>query len=143
MKTEGQIEPVMDLNGSPIDRSSLSCHAPIWQDILAQAVTGEQLVDHAMAILRAERALDPERFDDKVYRLHFDVMTTLAKMLAKECKDGHCELCHSSCVKPSLGDVSLSAAELRGASLEQYLKALDMLGLPGEVTLAWVTQLPI
>src|SRR6266550_7257015 len=258
MKTEGQIEPVMDLNGSPIDRSSLSCHAPIWQDILAQAMTGELLavmnyislsdicddpaeiadalehaqnerghaaafaaegrkigvdvannvearhwkrlreaflgciterdfigclivqeimlesfavasyarvakvapgslgetfariaadeeqhVDHAMAILRAERALDPERFDDKVYRLHFDVMTTLAKMLAKECKDGHCEVCHSSCVKPSLGDVSLSAAELRGASLEQYLKALDMLGLPGEVTLAWVTQLPI
>ena len=258
MKTEGQIEPVMDLNGSPIDRSSLSCHVTIWQDILAQAVTGEQLaamnytslseicddpaevadalehaagerghaasfaaegrkigvdvdnnvdamhwrrlreaflgciaerdfigclivqeimlesfavasyarvakvapgslgetfariaadeeqhVDHAMAILRAERALDPERFDDKVYRLHFDVMTTLAKMLAKECKDGHCEVCHSSCVKPSLGDVSLSAAELRGASLEQYLKALDMLGLPGEVTLAWVTQLPI
>ena len=258
MKTEGQIEPVMDLNGSPIDRSSLSCHAPIWQDILAQAVTGEQLaamnytslseicddpaevadalehaegerghaasfaaegrkigvdvennvdamhwrrlreaflgciaerdfigclivqeimlesfavasyarvakvapgslgetfariaeeeeqhVDHAMAILRAERALDPERFDDKVYRLHLDVMTTLAKMLAKECKDGHCEVCHSSCVKPSLVDVSLSAAELRGASLEQYLKALDMLGLPGEVTLTWVTQLPI
>jgi fatty aldehyde decarbonylase len=258
MKTEGQIEPVMDLNGSPIDRSSLSCHAPIWQDILAQAVTGEQLaamnytslsdicddpaevadalehaegerghaasfaaegrkigvdvdnnvdamhwrrlreaflgciaerdfigclivqeimlesfavasyarvakvapgslgetfariaaeeeqhVDHAMAILRAERALHPERFDDKVYRLHLDVMTTLAKMLAKECKDGHCEVCHSSCVKPSLVDVSLSAAELRGASLEQYLKALDMLGLPGEVTLQWVTQLPI
>jgi fatty aldehyde decarbonylase len=258
MKTEGQIEPVMDLNGSPIDRSALSCHAPIWQDILAQAVTGEQLaamnytslsqicddpaevadalehaegerghaasfaaegckigvdvdnnvdamhwrrlreaflgciaerdfigclivqeimlesfavasyarvakvapgslgetfariaaeeeqhVDHAMAILRAERALDPERFDDKVYRLHLDVMTTLAKMLAKECKDGHCEVCHASCVKPSLVDVSLSAAELRGASLEQYLKALDTLGLPGEVTLAWVTQLPI
>src|SRR5438045_7593747 len=43
MKTEGQIEPVMDLNGSPIDRSSLSCHAPIWQDILAQAMTGELL----------------------------------------------------------------------------------------------------
>jgi fatty aldehyde decarbonylase len=258
MKTEGQIEPVMHINGSPSDRSSLSCHAPIWQDILAQAVTGEQLaamnytslsqicddpaaladalehaegerghaasfaaegrkigvdvhnnvdamhwrrlreaflgciaerdfiaclivqeimlesfavasyarvakvapgslgetfariaaeeeehVDHAMAILRAERALDPERFDDKVYRLHLDVMTTLAKMLAKECKDGHCEVCHSSCVKPSLVDVSLSAAELRGASLEQYLKALDMLGLPGEVTLAWVTQLPV
>jgi hypothetical protein len=70
-------------------------------------------------------------------------MTTLAKMLAKECKDGHCEVCHASCVKPSLADVSLSAAELRGASLAQYLKALDMLGLPGEVTLAWVTQLPV
>ena len=97
-------------------------------------------VDHAMAILRAERALDAQRFDDKVYRLHLDVMTTLAEMLAKECKDGHCEVCHASCVKPSLFEVSLSAAELRGASLQQYLKTLDMLGLPGEVTLAWVSS---
>ncbi len=258
MNTEGPIEPSSHLNGSPIDRTSLSGQAAIWQDILAQAVTGEQLaamnyaslseicddpaevadalehaegerghaasfaaegrkigvevhnnvdamhwrrlreaflgclaerdfigclivqeimlesfavasytrvakvapgslgktfariaaeeeehVDHAMAILRAERAFDPQRFDDKVYRLHLGVMTTLAKMLAKECKDGHCEVCQASCVKPSLVDVCLSAAELRGASLEQYLKALDMLGLPGEVTLAWVTQLPV
>src|SRR6266568_5131590 len=100
-------------------------------------------VDHAMSILRAERARDAQRFDDKVYRLHLDVMTTLAQMLAKECKDGHCEVCHASCVKPSLFDVSLSAAELRGASLQEYLKTLDMLGIPGEVTLAWVTQLPV
>jgi len=70
-------------------------------------------------------------------------MTTLAKMLAKECKDGHCEVCHASCVKPALFGVRLSAAELRGASLQQYLKTLDMLGIPGEVTLAWVTQLPV
>jgi rubrerythrin len=82
-------------------------------------------VDHAMSILRAERALDPQRFDDK------------------ECKDGHCEVCHASCVKPSLFEVSLSAAELRGASLQQYLKTLDMLGMPGEVTLTWVAQLPV
>ena len=96
-----------------------------------------------MAILRAKRALDPEPFDDKVYRLHLEVMTTLARMLAKECRDGHCEVCHSTCVKPSLPDVSLSAAELRGASLQQYLKTLDLLGLPGEVTLTWVAQLPV
>jgi hypothetical protein len=96
-----------------------------------------------MSILRAERALNVERFDDTVYRLHLDVMTTLAQMLAKECKDGHCEVCHDSCVKPSLFDVRLSAAELRGASLQQYLKTLDMLGIPGEVTLAWVAQLPV
>jgi fatty aldehyde decarbonylase len=100
-------------------------------------------VDHAMSILRTERALDEQRFDDKVYRLHLDVMTTLAKMLATECKDGHCEVCHASCVKPSLFDISLSAAELRGASLQQYLKTLDALGLPGEVTLRWVAQLPV
>jgi fatty aldehyde decarbonylase len=107
------------------------------------AAEEEEHVDHATAILRAERALDPQRFDDKVHRLHLDVMTTLAKMLAKECKDGHCEVCHASCVKPALFDVSLSAAELRGASLQQYLKTLDMLGLPGEVTLAWASQLPV
>jgi rubrerythrin len=107
------------------------------------AAEEEDHVDHAMAILRAERARDAQRFDDKVHRLHLDVMTTLAQMLAKECKDGHCEVCHANCVKPSLFEVSLSAAELRGASLQQYLKTLDKLGIPGEVTLAWVAQLPV
>jgi len=100
-------------------------------------------IDHAMAILRAERISDPQGFDEKVHRLHLEVMTTLAKMLAKECKDGHCEVCHNTCVKPALFDIRLSAAELRGASLQQYLKTLDKLGLPGEVTLAWVSQLPV
>jgi fatty aldehyde decarbonylase len=106
------------------------------------AADEEEHIHHAIAILKAERAVDAARFDAKVYRLHLDVMTTLARMLAKECKDGHCEVCHASCVKPSLPDVSLSAAELRGASLQQYLRTLDALGLPGEVTLAWVNQLP-
>jgi fatty aldehyde decarbonylase len=100
-------------------------------------------IEHAMEILRTERALDAQRFDDKLYRLHLEVMTILAEMLARDCRQGHCEVCHGSCVKPSLPDVSLSAAELRGASLHQYLKTLDKLGLPGEVTLAWVTQLPV
>ena len=109
----------------------------------AIAAEEEEHVDHAMALLKAERAVDAQRFDEKMHRLHLDVMTTLAKMLAKECKDGHCEVCQSSCVKPSLVEVSLSAAMLRGASLQQYLKTLDALGLPGEVTLQWVAQLPV
>src|SRR5467141_2692655 len=107
------------------------------------AAEEEDHVDHAMSILRTERAMDPQRFDDKVYRLHLDVMTTLAKMMEKECREGHCEVCHASCVKPALFEVSLSAAELRGASLQRYLKTLDMLGIAGEVTLRWVTQLPV
>ena len=107
------------------------------------AAEEEEHIGHALSILRAERDRDAQCFDDKVHGLHLDVMTTLAQMLAKECKDGHCEVCHASCVKPSLFDVSLSAAELRGASLQQYLKTLDMLGIPGEVTLAWVSQLPV
>jgi fatty aldehyde decarbonylase len=107
------------------------------------AAEEEEHIGHALKVLAAERDRDPELFDDKVYRLHLDVMTILARMLAKDCSDGHCEICHGTCVKPSLPDVSLSAVELRGASLRQYLKTLDMLGLPGEVTLAWVAQLPV
>jgi len=107
------------------------------------AAQEEEHIDHAMAILRTERARDAQRFDDKMHRLHLEVMTILAQMLAKECKDGHCEVCQSSCVKPSLFEVKLSAAELRGASLQQYLKTLDALGIPGEVTLAWVARLPV
>jgi fatty aldehyde decarbonylase len=103
----------------------------------------EEHVEHALAILRAERELDTQRFDAKVHRLHLDVMTTLAEMLRKECRDGHCEVCHDTCVKPSLPQVSLTPAELRGVSLQQYLRTLDTLGLPGEVTLAWVAQLPV
>jgi fatty aldehyde decarbonylase len=107
------------------------------------AAEEEEHIDHALDILRLERALDRKRFDDKVYRLHLEVMTTLAEMMARDCRTGHCEVCHGSCVKPSLFEVSLSAVELRGASLQQYLKTLDMLGLPGEVTLRWVAQLPV
>src|ERR1051326_8641056 len=110
-----------------------------------RAIAAEEAehVDHAMAILDAERSIDASRFDEKLYALHLDVMTTLAKMTAKECKDGHCEVCQGSCVKPSLSEISLSAAALRGVSLRQYLETLDALGLPGEVTLTWVAQLPV
>jgi len=107
------------------------------------AAEEEEHIGHAVAILSKERARDAQRFDEKVYRLHLDVMGTLAQMLAKDCREGHCEVCHASCVKPALFEVSLSAVQLRGASLQQYLKTLDMLGIPGQVTLTWVTQLPV
>jgi len=109
----------------------------------AIAADEQEHADHAMCILKAERDASPQVFDDKLHRLHLEVMTTLAAMLTKECKDGHCEVCQSSCVKPSLFEVNLSAALLRGASLQQYMKMLDALGLPGEVTLAWIAQLPV
>jgi fatty aldehyde decarbonylase len=109
----------------------------------AIAAEEEGHIDHALDILRSERGQDPQRFDGKVYRLHLDVMTTLTEMVAKECRHGQCELCHSACVKPSLSQVGLTTSELRGASLQQYLKTLDALGLPGEVTLQWIAQLPV
>jgi rubrerythrin len=115
----------------------------LGQTFAAIAAEEEEHVDHAMAILRADRAIDVEKFDNKVHRLHLDVMTTLAEMLAREDKNGHCEVCHGNCMKASLPGVGLTTSELRGASLQQYLTTLDMLGLPGEMTLEWVTRLPV
>jgi fatty aldehyde decarbonylase len=109
----------------------------------AIAAEEEDHIDHAMSILRAERALDNTRFDAKVHGLHLEVMTTLAEMMAREDKDGHCELCHGTCVKPSLPLLGLTTFELRGASLQHYLRTLDALGIPGEMTLEWVAQLPV
>src|ERR1700737_1400885 len=84
------------------------------------AAEEEEHIGHAVAILKTERARDAQRFDEKLYQLHLDVMSTLAQMLAKDCNDGHCEVCHATCVKPSLFEVRLSAIELRGASLQEY-----------------------
>ncbi len=109
----------------------------------AIAAEEEEHIDHAMAILRADRALDLEKFDSKVHKLHLDVMTTLAEMLARDDKNGHCEVCHGNCMKASLPGIGLTTSELRGASLQHYLTTLDMLGLPGEMTLEWVTRLPV
>lgn len=107
------------------------------------AAEEEEHIDHAMSILRANRALDVQKFDDKMHTLHIEVMTTLAEMLAREDKNGHCEVCHGNCMKATLPGVGLTTSELRGASLQQYLTTLDMLGLPGEMTLEWVTRLPV
>ncbi len=109
----------------------------------AIAAEEEGHIEHSMSILRTERERDVAAFDAKMHRLHLDVMTTLAEMLAREDKDGHCELCHGACVKPMLPDVGLTVGELRGAALRQYLSSLDALGLPGEMTLEWVAQLPV
>jgi rubrerythrin len=109
----------------------------------AIAAEEEEHIDHAMSILRADRARDAHSFDEKVHRLHLDVMTTLAEMLAREDKNGHCEVCSGNCMKASLPGVGITTSELRGASLQQYMTALDMLGLPGETTLEWVTRLPV
>src|ERR1051325_5122374 len=37
------MEPLISVNDSPVKCTSLSASAPIWQDILAQAMTGELL----------------------------------------------------------------------------------------------------
>src|SRR3954462_6636010 len=74
-------------------RVALVAPASLGKVFAAIAADEQEHADHAMGILKAERDADPQRFDDKLHRLHLEVMTTLAAMLAKECKDGHCEVC--------------------------------------------------
>jgi fatty aldehyde decarbonylase len=100
-------------------------------------------IGHALSLLQNERQMDTSAFDAKVHELHNQVMTTLAEMLASKDKNCQCEVCHGVCVKTALPQVALSTAELRGASLNRYLRTLDSLGLPGEMTLQWVSQLPV
>jgi fatty aldehyde decarbonylase len=103
---------------------------------------GEHM-DHAINMLRAERASDPYRFDAKVHETHEDIMTTLAQMISPKNQDCGCGLCSGSCVKSSLPQVGVSLSEIRGASLQRYLRTLDEIGVPGELSLIWVAQLPV
>jgi hypothetical protein len=75
--------------------------------------------------------------------VHDEVMTTLAEMVAREDRAGHCGLCRGECVKPSLPGVGVSLSEVRGASLRRYLQTLDEIGVPGESSFAWIAQLPV
>jgi fatty aldehyde decarbonylase len=100
-------------------------------------------VAHAIGILQAERARDPGVFDARVHRMHEQVMTALAEMVAREDPSGHCGLCNGSCVKASLPRVGLRLSDVRGTSLRRYLKTLDEIGVPGERSLGWIAQLPV
>jgi fatty aldehyde decarbonylase len=102
----------------------------------------ESHVDHAIDELKAACAADPEAFEAKVEGLHFEVMSTLADMVAEKGSVGHCGLCRGSCVKKSLPGVGLDRATLRGRALNQYLRILDRIGVRGERSLAWVAGLP-
>jgi fatty aldehyde decarbonylase len=103
----------------------------------------EEHVAHAVKMLREDRARDATVFDATVHRMHEEVMTTLAEMIAREDRGGHCGLCQGSCVKPSLPRAGVSLSEVRGAALRRYLRTLDAIGVPGESSLLWVTQLPV
>jgi len=103
----------------------------------------EEHVAHAIALLKAERDRDAPEFDAKVHRMHEEVMTTLAEMISKQDTRGHCGLCQGNCVKPSLPAAGVNLSEIRGASLQRYLKTLDEIGVPGEASLAWVAKLPV
>jgi fatty aldehyde decarbonylase len=102
----------------------------------------ESHLDHALAELGDELRRDRHAFEAKVGRLHEEVMTVLAEMVAARDGAGHCGLCAGNCVKETLPAIGLSAQDLRGKALNYYLRTLDRLGVRGELSLAWVANLP-
>jgi fatty aldehyde decarbonylase len=99
--------------------------------------------DHAVEELKTALAADQTGFEDKLEKLHDEVMTILAQMLASKDSAGHCGLCHGDCVKGALQHVGLDRATLRGLALNRYLRTLDRIGVRGERSLAWVARLPV
>jgi fatty aldehyde decarbonylase len=100
-------------------------------------------VEHAVKMLRAERRRDSRGFDSKVHEVHEEIMTILAQMISPKSLDCGCGLCAGSCVKACLPQVGVRLGEIRGASLQRYLRTLDEIGVPGELSLIWVAQLPV
>jgi fatty aldehyde decarbonylase len=114
---------------------------PLARVFRAIGAEEESHVEHAIAELQAEFALDPDAFERKVQGLNAEVMATLAEMVGEKGKVGHCGLCRGSCVKGSLPQAGLDRASLRGRALSQYLRTLDRIGVRGERSLAWVMGL--
>ena len=78
----------------------------------------------------------------KVETIHYDCMTILAEWSSKTDPKGHCGVCNDTCMKESLPLVELDIKELRGNALQLYVKKLDEIGIPGELTLPWIVNLP-
>ena len=119
--------------------------APSTLGATFRTISGDEAehIEHAVGMLRAERVRDENSFDAKAHRMHEEVMTTLAEMVAREDHAGHCGLCETECVKPRLASVCVNLGDIRGASLRRYLKTLDQIGVPGELSLGWVARLPV
>jgi fatty aldehyde decarbonylase len=100
-------------------------------------------VEHAVRELQPLRNSEPDRFDDKVDRLNDEVMRHLAHMVAARDNTGPCGLCQGHCLKEAVATIGLTRQELRGRSINQYLRTLDGIGVPGERSLAWAARLPL
>ena len=103
----------------------------------------ESHLNHSIDFLRSEMQIDPIGFEQKVYEVHLDCMTILSEMAAKKDINGHCGVCNGNCMKDSLHHLGLDIVDLRGNSLNYYLKSLDKIGIPGEKSLAWISNLPV
>lgn len=97
---------------------------------------------HSVEELKEHYQSDPEAFVALLKRVHYDVVTVLAEMMAREDGAGHCQVCWGSCIKESMSIANLKISDLRGHTLRLYAEALDAIGVEGELTLELITNLP-
>lgn len=100
-------------------------------------------VEHAVQELTPLRDADPDGFDAAVERLNDEVMRYLAHMVAARDDTGPCGLCQGHCLKEAVSTIGLSRQELRGRAINQYLRTLDDIGVPGDKSLSWTARLPL
>lgn len=107
-------------------------------------IAGEEKehLEHSSDILRAELKKDYDAFISKFEEVHFNCMTILAEFTATTDLRGHCGVCNGDCMKGSLHHIGLSIITMRGNAMALYAKALDNIGIPGEKSIVWITQLP-
>lgn len=114
----------------------------VAQAFAAIADEEEEHLAGAIEALRPELDRDYGGFEARLERLHLEIMTVLAQMLAGGDAFGRCGLCAGACVKESLGCVGLGRAALRGQAVRTYLESLNALGVRGEKSLEWIANLP-
>src|SRR5438552_16063680 len=90
------MEPLIDVNCSPMECTSLSRSAPFWQDILAQAMTGELLAAMNYTSL-SEICDDPAEVADALE--HSECERGHAAALAAEGRKAGVEACNHADAK--------------------------------------------
>ena len=108
------------------------------------SIAGEEKehLEHSSDLLRAELEKDYDAFINKFEEVHFSCMTILAEFTATTDLRGHCGVCNGDCMKGALHHVGLNIIDMRGNAMALYAKALDNIGIPGEKSIVWITQLP-
>lgn len=109
---------------------------------LSIAEEEKEHLEHSSDLLRAELKKDYNAFINKFEEVHFNCMTILAEFTATTDLRGHCGVCNGDCMKGSLHHLGLNIINMRGNAMALYARALDNIGIPGEKSIIWITQLP-
>lgn len=97
---------------------------------------------HSSEILCTEFNAGSNAFIAKFEELHFKCMHVLSEFSATTDLGGHCGVCNGECMKKSLHHINLDVTTMRGNALALYAQALDNIGIPGEVSIVWIANLP-